>query len=163
MYDLKLFVKRKNQTDSLVQTVHIFSEDTGMQFRIQKCGVLIMQRGKVIRKDGIRLSDGQDMKEIDEAGYTYLGIFVTDKIEEKDMKEKFGKEYLQRLRLILRLKLNGRNKIMGVNTWVISGSRCGAGILKWNTDELKTLDRRTRKFMILHGALHPKSDNDSIY
>ena len=46
------------------------------------------------------------------------------------MKEKFSKDYLQWLRLILRLKLNGRNKIMAVNTWVVSVMRYGAGILK---------------------------------
>ena len=57
------------------------------------------------------------MKDIDETGYTYLGILETDKIKEKEMKEKFSKEYLRRLRLILRSKLNGRNKIMAVNTW----------------------------------------------
>ena len=51
--DLKL-----NQIDSLMQTVHIFSENTGMQFGIKKCGVLIIERGKVIRTHGIRLSDG---------------------------------------------------------------------------------------------------------
>ena len=103
------------------------------------------------------------MKDIDETGYTYLGILETDKIKEKEMKEKFSKEYLRRLRLILRSKLNGRNKIMAVNTWVASVMRYGAGILKWNTDELKSLDRRTRKVMTMHGALHPKSDIDSIY
>ena len=57
------------------------------------------------------------MKDIDETGYTYLGILETVKINEKEMKEKFRKEYLQWLRLILRLKLNGRNKIMAVNMW----------------------------------------------
>ena len=36
MDDLKLFAKSKNQIDSLVQTVHIFSEDIGMQFGIKK-------------------------------------------------------------------------------------------------------------------------------
>ena len=41
--------------------------------------------------------------------------------------------------------------------------RYGAGILKWNTDELKGLDRRTRKFMTMHGALNPKSDIDRVY
>ena len=163
MDDLKLFAKSKNQIDSLVQTVHIFSEDIGMQFGIKKCGVLIMERGKVIRTDGIRLPDGQHMKDIDETGYTYLGILETDKIKEKEMKEKFSKEYLRRLRLILRSKLNGRNKIMAVNTWAVSVMRYGAGILKWNTDELKSLDRRTRKFMTMHGALHPKSDIDRVY
>ena len=103
------------------------------------------------------------MKDIDETGYTYLGILETDKIKEKEMKEKFSREYLRRLRLILRSKLNGRNKIMAVNTWVASVMRYGAGILKWNTDELKSLGRRTRKFMTMHGALHPKNDVDIVY
>ena len=103
------------------------------------------------------------MKDIDETGYTYLGILETDKIKDKEMKEKFSREYLRRLRLILRSKLNGRNKIMAVNTWVASVMRYGAGILRWNTDELKSLDRRNRKFMTMHGALHPKSDIDGVY
>ena len=111
MDDLNLFTKSKNQIDPLVQTAHIFSEEIGMQFGIKKCGVLIMERGKVIRTDGIRLPDGQHMKDSDEIGYTYLGILETDKIKEKEMKEKFSREYMQRLRLILRSKLNGKNKL----------------------------------------------------
>ena len=58
MDELKLFAKRKNQIDSLVQTVCIFSEDIGMQFGIDKYGVLITERGKIIRTDGIRLTNG---------------------------------------------------------------------------------------------------------
>ena len=65
MDDLKLFAKSKKQIDSLVQTVHIFSEDIGMQFGIRKCGVLIMETGKVIRTDGFKLPDRLDMKDID--------------------------------------------------------------------------------------------------
>ena len=101
-----------------------------------------MGRGKVIRTDGIRLPDWQGMKDIDEAGYTYLEILETDKIKEKVITKKFSKEYLRWLRLILRSKLNGRNKIMAVNTWAVSVKRYGAGILKGNTDELKSLDRQ---------------------
>ena len=41
-----------------------------MQFGIKKCELLIMERGKVIRTDSIRLPDGQHMKDIDETGYT---------------------------------------------------------------------------------------------
>ena len=61
-----------------------------------------MERGKVIGIDGIRLSDGQDMKDIDEPGYTYLRILETDKIKEKEMKEKFsGMEEIKLCQLIL--------------------------------------------------------------
>ena len=34
---------------------------------------------------------------------------------------------------------------------------------EWKTDELKVLDRKTRKMMTLYGAPHPKSDVDRVY
>ena len=71
-----------------------------------------LETRKKIRTDGIRLSDGQDINNIDETGYTHLRMLETDKFTGKEMNEKFSKEYLRWLRLILRLKLNGRNKIM---------------------------------------------------
>ena len=46
-----------------------------MQFGIKKCGVLTVERGKVIITDGIRLPDGQQMKDIDKIGYPYLGYW----------------------------------------------------------------------------------------
>ena len=106
--------------------MHILS----MQFGIKKCGILSMERGEVIRTNGIRLLDGKDMQDIDDTDYTYLKIFETGKVKEKEMKEKSSKKYLRRLRLKLGSKLNGRNKIMALNTWVVSVMRYGAGILK---------------------------------
>ena len=52
---------------------------------------------------------------------------------------------------------------MAVNTWAVFVMRYGAEILKWNTDELKSLNRRTRKFMTMHGVLHSKSDVSRVY
>ena len=49
----------------------------------------------LLRTYGIKLPDGQDMKDIDETGYTYLAILKTDKIKEKKIIEKFSKEYLR--------------------------------------------------------------------
>ena len=46
---------------------------------------------------------------------------------------------------------------------MVSVVRYGAGILKWNTNKLKSLDRRTRMFMAMHGVLHPTSDMDRVY
>ena len=94
MDDLKLFAKSKNQIHSLVETVHKFSEDIGIQMVIKKCGLLIMEREKVIIANFFRFPDGQHMKDIDGTSYTYLGILETNKIKEKEMKEKFSQEYL---------------------------------------------------------------------
>jgi len=42
-----------------------------------------------------------------------------DNIKE-EMKEKTTKEYKRRMRLILKLKLNGKNKITAMNKWAVA-------------------------------------------
>ena len=42
MDDLKLYGKNEKQTDTLVNTVRIFSKDIVMEFGISKCAVLIV-------------------------------------------------------------------------------------------------------------------------
>jgi len=71
------------------------------------------------KNTGLKLSDGKVMNQIDEEGYKYLGIFEHDKIKEKEMKTQFTKEYKCGFRLILKSKLNGRNKIKAINTWML--------------------------------------------
>ena len=50
------------------------------------------------------------MKIIEDEGHKYLEILGMDEIKEEAMINRFKKEYLRRLRLILRSKLNGQNK-----------------------------------------------------
>ena len=83
MDDLKLFGKSYEQIDSLVQTVHTFSIDIGMEFGIKKCRVLVPKRGKIAKMEGVLLTDGQVMKEIEDRGYRYVGILETDHWRER--------------------------------------------------------------------------------
>ena len=98
------------------------------------------------------------MKEVDENGYTYLGILELDEVQEQEMKNKVTAEYKRRLRLILKSKLNGKNKIQAINTWAAAPLRYGAGIINGKVDELEKMDRTTRKTLTMYGALHPNSD-----
>ena len=41
--------------DSLVQTVRTFSEHIGMEFGIEKCAMLVMEKGKIVKSVGIEL------------------------------------------------------------------------------------------------------------
>ena len=91
-----------------------------MEFSIKMCGVIIMNRGKVKPTDGIELSSGEKIIEIEEDGYKYQGILEYDRVKEEEMKDKFRNEYFRRAKLILKSKLNGRNKIMVLNTWTVS-------------------------------------------
>ena len=51
--------------DTLARTVHFFSTDIGMAF-----GIITMKRGKVVRCEGIKLSNCEIMKEVEKEGYT---------------------------------------------------------------------------------------------
>ena len=104
--DLKLFAKDENEIDSLVTTVNVFSEDIGMMFGVQKCGVVVMKRGKVVSSDGIQLPNGETIKSVGEEGYKYLGMLEIDEIMNQTMKELVQKEYLRRLKKILKSRLN---------------------------------------------------------
>ena len=65
--------------------------------------------------------------------------------------------------MILKSKLNGRNKVKAINTWAVAIFRYGAGIIQWKTSELKNLDRKSRKTITMYRGLHPKSDVDRLH
>ena len=53
MDDLKLFGQSERDIESLVNTVHTLSCYIGMQFGIDKCGVIIMKQGKISTYEGL--------------------------------------------------------------------------------------------------------------
>ena len=61
------------------------------------------------------------------------------------MKIKVTAEYKRRLRLILKSKLNAKNKIQAINTWAVVQLRYGDGIINWKVVRLKKMDRATER------------------
>ena len=47
--------------------------------------------------------------------------------------------------MILRSKVNGRNRVTVINTWAVAIFRYGAGIIQWKASELKDLDKKLIK------------------
>ena len=50
-----------------------------------------------------------------------------------------------------------------MNLRAVSIVRYGAGIIDWKKDELKEMDRKTRKLFTTYRALHPQADVDRLY
>ena len=62
--------------DSLVQTVCVFTEHIGMEFVIEKCAMLLMEKGKIVKSADIESPNGKVIKSLQEGeSYKYLGIF----------------------------------------------------------------------------------------
>ena len=119
MDNLKLCGKNERELNSLINKVHIFSQDVSMMFGMDNCKVLTMQRGRLKHSDGLKMLDGELMKETDTAGYEYLGIIKDDQISHREMKEKLEEEYLRRVKKLVKSKLYSKNMIGGINTWAV--------------------------------------------
>lgn len=164
MDDLKLYGRSRNELDSLVQTVRVVSEDIGMEFGIEKCALIEMCRGKMVRSEGIELPNGETIKALEEdEGYKYLGVIQCDRIKSKEMKDMISKEYFRRTRKILKSSLNAGNIIKAINARAVSIIRYGAGIVFWTRAELEEMDRKTRKLLTIYRCLHPQADVDRLY
>ena len=163
MDDLKLYGGDIKEVDKLCDVVHKFSTDIGMQFGMDKCAVLQMERGKKVSCDGIELPDGETMKEVDDKGYKYLGVLEGACIMTKEMKTLVRKEYLRRVKLVAGSRLYAGCLMKAVNIWAVSVVRYTAGVLEWTQMELDELDKKTRKILSMNGAFHMGSDIDRLY
>ena len=83
-----------------------------MEFCIEKCAMLVMEKGKILKSVGIELPDDKVIKSLREGGkHKYLGISEADKVLEEKMKLNVSKEHIRRLRKVLKSKMNAGNGI----------------------------------------------------
>ena len=162
--DLKLFASNEKQLNSLLETVATFSRDIGMSFGLDKCAKLTITKGKRSSTENVQLSTGDLIKELEnEATYKYLGLNEDDNISHTSMKENLEKEYLTRVRKVLKSDLNSSNKIKAINTWAMPSLTYGYGVIKWSVTDLETIDTRTRKLLTMNSMFHKKSDITRLY
>jgi Zn-dependent M16 (insulinase) family peptidase len=95
--------------------------------------------------------------------YKYLGIEESEGIQHQQRKERLKQEYKRRLRMILKSELNARNKISAIGALAVPVLRYSFGITNWRIEEIKQIDRKTRKMLTMYKMHHPKADIDRLY
>ena len=107
-----------------------------------------MKREKKVECDGIELENGEEIGQIRQEGYKYLGILEKRDICQEEMKENISKEYW-----ILAF-ISKEHVFQATNTWVVPTVWYSAGIIEWTKEEVKKMDRKTRKIIIMYGGIH---------
>ena len=95
--------------------------------------------------------------------YKYQGMEEEEGVQHHKMKVKIMKEYKRRIRLVLKSKLNARNKIAAINTLAVPVILYSYGVTDWKLDEIQDLDRMNRKQLCMNQMLTNKADVDRIY
>ncbi|KAI5721426.1 hypothetical protein M8J77_020648 [Diaphorina citri] len=135
-----------------------------MEFGVEKCAKAIVQRGKLVITENIKINEEMEIKQLEQDNtYKYLGIEESNEIECEKMKKLIEKEYKRRLRMILSSELNARNKIQALNTLAVPVLQYSFGIIDWRLDEIRQFDYDTRKFLTMYGMFHPRSDVHRLY
>jgi hypothetical protein len=164
MYDLELIAKSDEELRKQVHTVKTFSDDIHMEFGIEKCAKITFKRGKLIQSQNLVIDINREIQELEQGEtYKYLGIEESEGIQHQQMKERLKQEYRRRLRMILKSQLSARNKITSFGALVVPILRYSFGIINWRLEEIKQIDRKTRKMLTMCKVHHPKADIDRLY
>ena len=89
-----------------------------MEYGIDQCGIFVLKTRKIRKFDGISLSDGRVMKELNEGvSYKYLSILQADQIRYTKIKKKKLTECFRNVCRVLNSGiLNNGNIIKEINT-----------------------------------------------
>ena len=80
-----------------------------MEFAILKWAVVLLQRGKKTRWEGIQLPNGEEIGEADALGCKYLGVLELDKLMCDESRRKEKKVYHKRITLLMKVCFDGKN------------------------------------------------------
>ena len=153
MDDSLLFAKNEKELETLIQAVRIYSQDTRMEFAIEKCAMQIMKSGKRHRTEGIELPNQDKIRILGKKKtYKYLGILGSDIIKNAEIKEKKTTRNQTTLQ-----KSHQRDKYRAVLLVRYLGA-----LLKLTRGELQQMNQRKRKLMTMHKVLHPRDDIDRL-
>jgi hypothetical protein len=65
--------------------------------------------------------------------------------------------------MILKCELNAKNKITTIGALAIPVLRYSFGIINWRLEDIKKIDRKTRKILTVYKMHHPKAYIDRLY
>ena len=66
MDGIKLFAKNEKELETLIHTVRIYSQGIGIEFRIEKCAMIVMKSGKRHITEGMELPNHYRIRTLDE-------------------------------------------------------------------------------------------------
>jgi len=94
--------------------------------------------------------------------YRYLGHMQAKQIKHARMKQKLGEEYLNCTKSILKTKLNGKNMIKAINTYVTPVLTFSFRMVKWTPTDLQNLQTKMRTLHTRYRFHHPRAAKERL-
>lgn len=157
--DIKMYGENDNDIQHNLNIVKTISDDIKMSFGIDKCRRMTINRGKYEEISQNQPIEGNltipEMKQ-DEL-YKYLGMKQNIRIDHAKIKDETKKKFYNRLKYILKTKLNSKNITKAINTFAIPILTYTFGIVKWSETDIEEIQRKIRVKLTAARMHHPKS------
>ena len=135
-----------------------------MQLELDKCAKIVLKRGKLVHLQNLAQDIKKEIQELKQGKtYKYLRAEQSEGIHHHQIKERTKKECTRRLRMVLKSELNVENKITAMGELAVPLLRYSFGIINWRLEEIRKIDRKTRKVLTMYTLHHPKADIDRLY
>ena len=138
-----------------------FSENARMEFGLDECAKVKFFRGKLLKAKNVTLDTTTVIKDLEPE--QYLGVTEGNRIQHSSIREKILKECFRRVRSILRIILNVRNRIDAINSLALPVVTYSFAIISWSLTKIKKVDTKIRKLLKVYRMHHPKSNVNRLY
>ena len=164
MDDIKIYASSETQMKQLLKTVENITKDTCMEFGIDKCKLLHIEKGKWKRSEEESSLNNEIMHNMEQLEtYQYLGFKQNRTMDHNTIKTHLITKYRQRLQQILASQLNSKNTFKAINTYAVPILTYSFGIIKWTDTNLDELNRITRTTLTKYRKHHPKACLERLY
>jgi len=158
--DLKTYHKSPDKAMLMARTLKTMFEDIGLQWGLDKCAAVNIQRGKICPTTNINLNESEELKMLEETDqYKFLGKHENSAHLEQQVYSNTSEEYIKRLSVIWTSNISIPRKIRATNTFALSLLQYQMWTANWLINELKELDRLTREVIRKTGAIN---NNESL-
>jgi len=166
MYNLKIIGKTQEELQKQVQVVRTFSDDTNMEFGVQRCAkvtlktvTLVHRCAKValktvtlvhrcakaalktvtlVHSHNLILDFKSDIQELEQGKtYKHLGTEESEGMQHQHTKERMKTKYTRRLRMILKSVVNAKNKITATGALAVPVLKYSFRIINWRLEEIR--------------------------
>ena len=130
-------------------------EDIGLQWGLDKCAAVNIQRGKICPTPNISLSENAELKMLNETDqYKLLGKYENAPQLEELVYTDVSEQYIKCLSVIWTSNISVSRKIRATHTFAPSLLQCHMWTANCKINDLKEADRTTREVIRESSAMH---------
>ena len=162
--DLKTY--HKTPTKAMMETRRMESmfRDIGLEWGLDKCATVTVSKGKIVSAENLILNENASINVLQHKDYyKFLGKLENAAQLDDEVFDQVNKEYLKRLSVIWSSNISMPRKIKVTNTFALPVIQYHMWTVDWRLNDLRQLDRETRKVIQEHGGMHNSGSSKLLY